>query len=619
MTNDFFKFSNEIDQNIIQYYEKLNLYIECLSLNNEEEKLDILYKNTIKLYSKKSKYILLMKLFTKVYKDRNLCILLLDKFNETKDKENQFNNIGKDNLESLKDIFKEILENVDNLISKNSFKKEYIKYFYSIILSFLNNYDYNNFLELIDKLYNSNKEVLFDILLDYKFYFKNEIKKDINFFNEFIGYSTTKAYINFYRDGLFYLKNINDYLKVLDFNKEKIILIEKFIPIKILNIEKNIQLNINDIIKLTDNIISFSEKNKILLIYFTRNFWENAISNYSIPNQENIIICDEMRKLYDRYYNFLISLNSLNDKALNTIIEESKKFHDKEFYENLLDKNIKKYIQNEKNIDLIVNRDPFYSIKTKEKNKNRRDLVVFDKIDFNSVDDKFIKYFQESNFELLFEHEIQKFLITFFSKVQKINHIEIILKLIKVENLKNNISIFIELLIRKYDEFFEKGLLFKNENESLEQIITILGKLITFLYKYQQNTDFISKKIGKLDEKIKDKIYVELISYFCKKEYKSLANYILEIYFKNLEKGKIVQLIGFLNKLQLDYKNNLLRKLNDAYLIEPKDFYNNGNNLKIELLCKLIEGNTLDETNDYFNSSKEILKEIYAEFFEKKM
>ena len=265
--NSFFNFPRDINQNNIQYYEKLNMYIECLYQNNEDEKLDILYKDTIHLYSKKPTYVFLMKLFTKVYQDKNLCPLLLDKFNETKDKENQINSIDKINLESLKDIFKSVFENIDNLIAFSS-KKEYLKTFYSIILSFLNIYNYETFLELIEILYKKNKEDLFDILLDYKAYFKNDIKKDFDFFNEFISYSTKKTYDEFIKDGLFYLKNINEYLKVLEFNKEKIILIKKFMPIKIINIDKNINLNINEILKYTEKIISFSEKKKKIISIF---------------------------------------------------------------------------------------------------------------------------------------------------------------------------------------------------------------------------------------------------------------------------------------------------------------------------------------------------------------
>ena len=49
-----------------------------------------------------------------------------------------------------------------------------------------------------------------------------------------------------------------------------------------------------------------------------------------------------------------------------------------------------------------------------------------------------------------------------------------------MENLKNeHKNIYIDLLIHKYEELFDKGLLFKNENENLEQIITIFGRLIT--------------------------------------------------------------------------------------------------------------------------------------------
>ena len=42
-----------IDQNIFDYYKKFELFLEALKKNNEEEKIDTLYEESIKLASKK--------------------------------------------------------------------------------------------------------------------------------------------------------------------------------------------------------------------------------------------------------------------------------------------------------------------------------------------------------------------------------------------------------------------------------------------------------------------------------------------------------------------------------------------------------------------------------------
>jgi len=42
-----------IDQNTIEYYNKLDIFIDALKQNKEEDKIEILYKDTIELYSKK--------------------------------------------------------------------------------------------------------------------------------------------------------------------------------------------------------------------------------------------------------------------------------------------------------------------------------------------------------------------------------------------------------------------------------------------------------------------------------------------------------------------------------------------------------------------------------------
>jgi len=42
-----------IDQNIVPFYSKLNIFIEALQENNEINKIEKLYEDTIALYEKK--------------------------------------------------------------------------------------------------------------------------------------------------------------------------------------------------------------------------------------------------------------------------------------------------------------------------------------------------------------------------------------------------------------------------------------------------------------------------------------------------------------------------------------------------------------------------------------
>ena len=135
----------------------MDYFLEYLNERKEEEKLNLLYKDTINLYAKNPSFILLIKLFTKVYEDKNLCSSLLIKFDEKKESQKQINSIKEENLAYFKEIFKLICENSNKLISENSLDP--IK-FYGVILCFLNNYDIESFSELIHTLYIKDKSTL---------------------------------------------------------------------------------------------------------------------------------------------------------------------------------------------------------------------------------------------------------------------------------------------------------------------------------------------------------------------------------------------------------------------------------------------------------------------------
>ena len=185
------KFSSKmcIPQDEVKYHDKFNYFLEALNKNSEEKYLDILYKDTINLYSKKPKFEFLINLFIKLYENKNFCPLLLDEFkkmNEFKKKNDktQLPSIDKNvdrnkDLENYKEEFKKITSFSEKLIKENSYEP---LQFYGIILCYLNYYDFETFLELLDKLYLTYTDILFEILLTYKIHFKNPFVKDNEFY-----------------------------------------------------------------------------------------------------------------------------------------------------------------------------------------------------------------------------------------------------------------------------------------------------------------------------------------------------------------------------------------------------------------------------------------------------
>ena len=68
-----FQTKKTIEQNSIKYYEKMNYFIDALTQNKEEEKLYILYQDTINLYSMKPDFEFLINLFIKSYNNKKNC------------------------------------------------------------------------------------------------------------------------------------------------------------------------------------------------------------------------------------------------------------------------------------------------------------------------------------------------------------------------------------------------------------------------------------------------------------------------------------------------------------------------------------------------------------------
>ena len=114
-------------------------------------------------------------------------------------------------LENYKEEFKKITSFSEKLIKENSYEP---LQFYGIILCYLNYYDFETFLELLDKLYLKNTDILFSILFDelikkslnsedkeyydlLKDIYSKEIKKinDINYHESFFEYILSESEI----------------------------------------------------------------------------------------------------------------------------------------------------------------------------------------------------------------------------------------------------------------------------------------------------------------------------------------------------------------------------------------------------------------------------------------
>lgn len=158
--------------------------------NKKRNELYELYKDTITLYSKKG-FNFFIPLFTKVYKEQNLCEELIKNFKDTDEKLKVNDMDRKANFKYYTSLFHNILEKVK--VNEDATEINNIKYntvdFYGIIFCYLNYYDKEKFSEVIDELSRKNLENLYDIMFIYRYHFKNPMKKDLAFFNEFVSRS----------------------------------------------------------------------------------------------------------------------------------------------------------------------------------------------------------------------------------------------------------------------------------------------------------------------------------------------------------------------------------------------------------------------------------------------
>ena len=598
----------KIEQTKIGFPEKMNYFIEALDIQKENNKLDILYTDSIKLCSKKPNFHFLINIFVRVYNTEN-CSNLLDVFNKNIDKPGQKDNIDKEKLLKYKFDFEQICENPEEIITKYSLNKID---FYALILCYLNNCRNDKYKELFESLFKKDKNILLDILLKYKLYFKKQIDLNENLLNEIIKYASTKDLKTFKENGLYYLKDTNTFLEILENNKNEIIKIKNFAHIDIPKIRDDEKIDFEKIKIKIEQIINFSKEKKILFIFLNGHFWESLSKKCSAITRENIELCSNLRKLFLKYNSMITGL--FREDNDNPIRKEISAFFKRGMFMQKIDKIMKEYIKTNQKItnleiiELIKNYNKYYTDE-RENYIKKREPDILSKIDLEEINEEFIQKFKEMKFEKIFKDDIDNYYSIFTNKIKNVNDINIILELININELGSGKENYLKQLKNKYNIAIKNSELSEND----ENIIKNLSSLTYFICENEGKIDFLKISISSskiINDKIKHKIYIELIN-FCKgKKNDQIKNFIKSHYSGDLKQENLNEFIDFLENLEEDDANNFIQNIDNKYIIVENEFYSSGPNLNIELVNLIKQKLKLKDDNKFIISNIKTLEKI---------
>ena len=735
----------KIDQNIVEYNEKMDNFIEALKKSREESKIDELYKDTINLYTKKKGFSFLISLFLKIYKDKKeLCNELMEKFyemniNKNKKKDNEKNLDRKSYLgeDKYKSEFETIKSEADNLIKNNNYNAIQ---FYGIILSYLNYYNYSNFSEIINELFIERPEDLYEILLIYNSHIINPINQNMNFYNKFIKYSISNKEFSIFENGLNYIRDIETFIYVIDNNKKEIydkykktdssnkhiVKLDNNLKLKI-NEKKNIEIDgskdykdkrirkpksikknepenvennnsialasnneksINEInihekneisennttrngditifqiIENINSIIEFSKDNNTFFIYFTNNFWKFILNYYNEPSQANIEICFNLRLAFMKYFELVNEI--FKDKPNRfTIKKDANNYKSTDEFAFLLDQIIRKHINN-KNKDIsnieklgfITKYNPYYI----EPNINKVNLNIFDLFNLNEIDKEFIIDFRRMNFEIIFKENISEYINKIMSKIEDIDNLEKIIRLINIKNITDK-NIFLDSLKKIYDSKIRDEIVLLT-GQKLNEAVKVVAEIAIINYIHeneQKKLNFIINRIKKLDKDIVPLILIEIMKICINKEakkneaneeegieieeeeeeykyinYKNIKDFIFKEFAKKVEnENDIDNIIKFIDCLEGKDKNNdkktdnkynnkedniiknnenindFLDELMKNNIFTKDEFFSSNKNLKIDLLIKLYKADKIQNNDtEYYHNIDELINRI---------
>ena len=612
----FFSGEQKIEQKI-GVSEKMNYFIEALDGKKENDKLDILYSDSINLCSKRPNFHFLINIFIHVY-NSNLCANLLDAFNKNIDKPGQKDNIDKDILLKYKFDFEQICENPEDIVSKCSLKKID---FYGLILCYLNNCRFDKYNEMYEKLYKDDKEILFDIMFKYKLYFKKQIELTENLLNEIIKFAITKGFKIFKEDGLYYLKDINTFIEIIENNKEEIIKLKDFIPVEISKVGENEKIDFEKIYSKIEEIINFSKEKKIVLIHFKPLFWESLSKKISGISRENIELSYNFRNLLTTYNTMLNDL--FKDNKNHPIRKEINALWKFGPFTKQIDKIMKEYIINNTKItnleiiELIKNYNKYYT-EDRDNYIKRREPEILSKLDFEEMNDEFIQKFKNMKFEKIFKNDIDNFYLIFTNKIKKINDFNIILKLIDINSLGDSKSDYLKQLKNKYNLVIKDGEL----TEHNENLIKALANLIYFICINEKKIDFLKENMSKskkINEKIKHKIYIELIKLCNKNKNEDMKNFIKLHYYGALNSKNLLEFINFLENLTEEDSNDFIQNIDNKYYIIENEFYSSEKNLNIELFNFIKQKVNIKDDNKYIKNNITTLEKIIKDIEDKEI
>ena len=528
----------------------------------------------------------MINIFVKIFNNFDLCKLLFNEFKKFLKKQKEFSqNLDlineNEDFQNINDKIKEIC----NIFKRNKIireNKDISADYYGFILYYYYNYDSREISKLVKYIYAQDSDILFQILSTYKFLNKNI--NDEKIIEELIKFTTYKTY-NDLVGGLIYLKNLEQFLNIINKNKEKLISIQNFQPLPIKNLER--PKNIKKIISLLKEIINFSKENNQLLIDFNHEFWANLINICNSSSLDNIINLNELRKLFETFYSIKKGPYLENSKTF------SKKNEFKIKIKDLINSIIKKY-------DKLIIKSQINPISSLKETELKMLIETLSELAIFSKDNEI---YNINLFEKITQlnEEIQDRIYTelYYKYNDEKHKEEIINKIVKQYYIKKleskNFDIFISFIEKlEYDDYKDMMNRINNAYEKREiddNFILLCMLNYEFIKKEEENIEKLNQELKK--EKDKNENNEKIL----KEQYK----YVKRLNDNIQKKTKLYEDL----KIQYDeVSNNLKQKNNDEKnIIELyKDLEEEKR--KIENLDKELKG-VKDENEELKNELNE--------------
>lgn len=448
----------KIDQNQIPLHYKLDIFLEALKKNNESDKIELLFEETIELYKAKKKFSLLISLFLKIYQqNKNLCSKLIDIFN----KKNYEENTDRDKDLAIElNTFNNIYSNANSLIEEN--KYDAIS-FYGIIFCYLCSYDKENFSKIIKDFSEGNATVLYEILIIYYSHFNEPLNQDTEFQNNFIKYAINKGKdFEIFNRVLDYIDDIETFLYVINENKIEIFKKYDDLSNKPIVLSSNLKLikkeytenkktktELDNILSIVEQLIEYSKDNSILAIYLKTGFWKYLLKQYSKPDLTYIDDCYRIRSLFKKYKDLINNLyKKTSDKNELNRKDDINRYNDRDEFAFDLNLNIKELFElkkdkynDEEKLGMIKKYNPYFNsdkIEDVKKYQNLRDTDIFNNINFKNPTEEFKLSFKILNFEEAFKEKINEFINKMTSKIVDISTFGTIIEIIDTKLIDND-------------------------------------------------------------------------------------------------------------------------------------------------------------------------------------